>query len=296
MLEETARPGRIARSNDARNSMVLLAGIAGITLLAFLAPIAYRIPIVLGVVQGLSEFLPISSSAHLTVVPRLLGWPEPDLTYEVALHVGTLLAVIGYFWRDWLRLLRAAPQPASSDGRLFWLIVMANIPVGIAGLLLEDLAEQTLRSTVVIAAALLVVGVLLWIIDRRQPHEKQIEQLSWREALIIGVSQVLALIPGVSRSGITILAGRAQKLDREAAARFSFLLSTPVVAAAGLLKLKDLHASDLTGPFLAGVLVSTVVGALCIGLLLRYLRREGFGIFAIYRVVLALILLAVALG
>lgn len=295
-MEETAPTGHAARRSDIHSMALLLAGIAAVVALALLAPESYRAPVILGVVQGLSEFLPISSSAHLIVVPRLLGWQDQGLTFDVALHVGTLLAVLGYFWRDWLRLLRAAPYPSTSDGRLFWFIVLATIPAGLVGLALEDIVEEQLRSLLLIAGTLTVVGVLLWLVDRARPQSKDLGHITLRGALLVGVAQALALIPGVSRSGITILAGRAQGLTREAAARFSFLLSTPLIAAAGLLKLQDLSASDLTGPFLAGVLAAAIVGALAIGLLLRYLRSEGFGLFAIYRVLLALVLIAFVLA
>ncbi|MBF6614124.1 MAG: undecaprenyl-diphosphate phosphatase [Chloroflexi bacterium] len=248
---------------------------------------SYRVPVTLGVVQGLSEFLPISSSAHLIIVPRLLGWPDPGLAFDVALHVGTLLAVLGYFWRDWLRFLRSAYHPSTADGRLFWCLVLATLPGGLVGIALDKLAEEQLRSLLLIAATSATLGVLLWLADRYAPPRKELDQVSWTDALLVGAAQALAIVPGVSRSGITICVARAREMTRETAARFSFLLSTPIIAGAAIFKLRDLQLRDLSGPFFAGVLSAALAGALTIGLLLRYLQRSGFGIFAAYRLALA---------
>ncbi len=269
---------------------LLLFLIIGAVGLALLLPLDYRIPVTLGIVQGLSEFLPISSSAHLILVPRLLGWADPGLTFDVALHVGTLLAVVGYFWRDWLRLLQHAHRPASGEGRLFWLLVLATLPGGLVGLALDKLAEDQLRSLLLIAFTSATMGLVLWLADRTAPQRKTLDQVGWRDALLVGLAQAVAIIPGVSRSGITIAKARSRAMTRETAARFSFLLSTPIIAGAALYKLRDLQPHDLSGPFFAGVLAAAIVGALTISLLLRYLRRSGLGIFALYRLALAAVL------
>lgn len=279
--------GSTAKPANMTAIALLVGGLVLVVALALLLPLSYRVPVVLGIVQGLSEFLPISSSAHLIIVPRVLGWQDPGLTFDVALHVGTLLAVLGYFWRDWLRLVRQAHRPASADGRLFWYLVLATIPGGAVGLALDSLAETQLRSLLLIAATSATMGVLLWLADRSFHQQKKLEQVSWTDALLVGTAQALAIVPGVSRSGITIAVSRTREMTRETAARFSFLLSTPIIAGAALFKLRDLSLHDITGPFLAGIAAAAVVGALAIGLLLQYLRRSGLGIFAIYRVLLA---------
>ncbi len=268
----------------------LVAGIAGIVtiiVLAFLLPLSYRVPVVLGIVQGLSEFLPISSSAHLIIVPRILGWPDPGLTFDVALHVGTLFAVIGYFWRDWVRLLKSAHRVSTTDGRLFWYLVLATLPGGLLGIALDKFAEEQLRSLLLIAATSALMGGLLWLADRYAPAKKELGEVSRTDALLVGAAQALAIVPGVSRSGITICVARTRNMTRETAARFSFLLSTPIIAGAALYKLRDLQPHDLTGPFFAGIAAAAIVGALTIGLLLRYLQSAGFGIFALYSLALA---------
>jgi undecaprenyl-diphosphatase len=258
----------------------------------------YGRAVALGIVQGLGEFLPISSSAHLIIVPWLFGWSDGTVntvTFDVALHMGTLLALLGFFWRDWVELLLAAPKPRSGRGRLFWLIVLASIPGGIAGLLLEGLAEGQLRSPPLIACTLALMGVLLWAADRWAPQQRSAKRMGTRDALLIGCAQALALIPGVSRSGGTMTVGRALGFKRQTAARFSFLMSVPITAAVGLLKLRDIAqipASEM-GTVLVGTLIAALVGALSISFLLSYLRRASFAAFAIYRMALAALILAV---
>jgi undecaprenyl-diphosphatase len=274
---------------------VLLVLFGVITLLAF----RYQTAITLGLVQGLAEFLPISSSAHLILTPWFLGWPDPGLTFDVALHLGTLIAVLAYFWRDWLRLLQAAPRPRSANGKLLWLLALAAIPGGIAGMLLDNLAEQALRSPLLIAGTLALMGLALLAADRLGRRDRQLHDIGLVDALAIGFAQALAIIPGVSRSGITIAVARARGLDRSAAARFSFLLGTPITAGAALYKLRDLAGTPgaLDGPFIAGVATAALVGALSIGVLLRYLQRAGLEIFVIYRLLLAgLVVATIALG
>jgi len=209
--------------------------------------------IILGIVQGLAEFLPISSSAHLILVPWVLGWDDPGLAFDVALHWGTLFAVLFVFWRDWIRLIGAGLRSLgdrrfleTSDRRLFWSLVVASIPGAIVGKLLGDKAEDTLRSPLLIAVTMSVMGVLLWWADKAGRKDKLAEQMTPGHALGIGVAQAFALIPGVSRSGSTITLGLALGYSRDAIARFSFLMSTPIIFGAGLLKfpkmLREMHS------------------------------------------------------
>ena len=257
--------------------------------------------IILGIVQGLAEFLPISSSAHLILVPWVLGWDDPGLAFDVALHWGTLFAVLFVFWRDWIRLIGAGLRSLgdrrfleTSDRRLFWSLVVASIPGAIVGKLLGDKAEDTLRSPLLIAVTMSVMGVLLWWADKAGRKDKLAEQMTPGHALGIGVAQAFALIPGVSRSGSTITLGLALGYSRDAIARFSFLMSTPIIFGAGLLKfpkmLREMHsgASPLGWDGLvAGCVASAIVGALVIRWLLAYLRTRTFAVFAIYLVLRA---------
>lgn len=253
--------------------------------------------IVLGIVQGLGEFLPISSSAHLYLVPWLLGWPEQSLAFDVALHMGTLLAVVLVFWEDLLGMARAALRDGlrTREGRLGWAVAAATVPGGLSGLFLEELVKTVFRSPLVMAFNLAVVGVALWAVDRAASKRKGPEQTGFTDVLYMGIAQALAVVPGVSRSGITMTAGLVRGLDRRAAARVSFLLSFPLILGAGVYELKDLTAADLTLPFWAGVASAGLVGFLVIRFLLNYLARGTFAVFAIYRVVLAGVVAAVAL-
>ena len=313
-MREQTRPARQIAVRDQGKSFFFRA-LAGLTVLACVvfSLLGYVQPVVMGVVQGLGEFLPISSSGHLIIVPWLFGWRGgvvDTLTFDVALHLGTLVAVVGYFWRDWLEMLaglpglarwaagprdpRALPEPE----RLLVAVVIATIPGGIAGVLLEKWAESAFRAPLLIAITLAVMGVILWLADARAPQATPLSRLTWSQALLIGLAQALALIPGVSRSGATITMGRGLTLDRAAAARFSFLLSAPITAAAVIFKLKDiLHipAAEV-GAFVVGTLISAAVGALAIHFLHGYLRRAGYGIFAVYRLGLAALILAVLLA
>jgi undecaprenyl-diphosphatase len=264
-----------------------------------LLPFEYRVAITLGLLQGLSEFLPISSSAHLILAPWFFGWPDPGLTFDVALHVGTLIAVAIYFWRDWMILLRAAPHPRSPDGRLFWLLMLAALPGGIAGVLLDRYAEQTLRSPLLIAGTLSVMGVALFATDAWGRRARDLRDLRPIDAVLVGIAQALAIVPGVSRSGITIATARGRGIARADAARFSFLLGCPMILGAALYKLRDLAAEPniISGPFLAGIATSALVGLLSISFMLRYLRQAGLGIFVLYRLLLAaLVITTVLLG
>lgn len=249
--------------------------------------------IVLGTLQGLTEFLPVSSSAHLALAPWLFGWPQPGLAFDVSLHVGTLVAVLWYFWSEWLALLRAAwdivrtRRVEGAEQRRVVFLVVATIPAVIAGLALEEYAETVFRAPIVTAIALIVMGVLLWAADRFTPRVRALDELRWRDAILIGLAQVLALVPGVSRSGSTITMGRVLQLDRQAAAVFSFLLSMPIIAGAAVLEVPDvIRDGGLTMPLVAGVVASGVSGWLAIAGLLRFVSRGNYTVFAVYRVLL----------
>lgn len=256
--------------------------------------------IVLGLLQGLSEFLPVSSSAHLILAPWFLHWPDPGLAYDVALHLGTLLAVVGYFWSEIIVLARALWQVVTTrkivtiEQRRAVLLIVASIPGGIAGLALEKKAEAALRSPPLIATTLLVLGIILWLTDRMARTDRHINQITWRDAIVVGCAQMFALIPGVSRSGSTITAGRAVGLDRNGAAAFSFLMSIPIIAGASLLKVPEaLHENGLSPQMIAGVLASAISGWFAISVLIRYVSRHSYGLFAWYRVLLAVAVFAV---
>ena len=251
---------------------------------------------VYGVIQGIGEFLPISSSAHLLLLPWLMGWEDPGLAFGVALHMGTLVAVLLFFWKDWVQLILAGVGLTSSveKKRLFWLLVLATIPGAIIGYLLEELAATAFRSPLLVAATLAVMGYLLFIADRSGPQSTKLEQIRWRQALSIGFAQALAVIPGVSRAGATMTAARYLGLDREAAARFSFLLSTPIILGAGLLEVPQLGDELIrSSGFWIGLLTAAVSGYASIGFLLRYLATRNFVIFAVYRIALALIIVLI---
>ena len=240
--------------------------------------------LILGFVQGLGEFLPISSSAHLVLVPWLLGWQYAGLTFDVALHTGTLISVVAFFWRDWLILARKAFHwKNSNEGKLFWFIVLATLPGVIAGFILEEKAETVFRTPALIGFMLVIMGVVLYLADVRMPSKKGLYGITLLDGLLIGLSQAFAIIPGVSRSGVTMTAGRLLGVDRESSARFSFLLSTPIIVGAAVLKLSEISLADINAAFLTGVISSSVVGFLSIGFLLKYLTRHSFGIFAWYR-------------
>lgn len=270
--------------------------------------------IVLAIVQGLTEFLPVSSTAHLWLVPWILKWKDPGLTFDIALHAGTLVAVLGYFWRYWLEMIKMVLgiSQSSADGKagsitllgenrqLFWFLVIATIPAGIAGWLFEHAADEQLRSPLIIGTALIVVGLLMWAGERVGTRDITLGQVSLLDAVIVGVAQAFSVIPGVSRSGSTMAAGLFRGMNRETAARFSFLLSTPIIAGACLKKGLEIHhhgvPADMRMPFLFGIMVSAVVGYAVIAILIRFLERRTFTIFVVYRVILGVILLAVGWG
>ena len=254
---------------------------------------------VLGILQGLAEFLPISSSAHLALTPWLFGWPQPGLAFDTSLHLGTLVAVLWYFQEEWRRLIasgleivRTRQVVTDSQWRVVYLVI-ATIPGGIAGLLLEDLAETVFRAPVITATALIVLGILLWAIDRWASHDRPLDTMRWRDALLFGLAQVVALVPGVSRSGATMTMGRTLRFTREGAAVFSFLMSMPITLAAVAVKLPDaLGERDVVLPLIVGVIASAASGWLAISVLLKFVARHSFGVFAVYRVILGVVVLA----
>ncbi|MCX7671478.1 MAG: undecaprenyl-diphosphatase UppP [Anaerolineae bacterium] len=279
--------------------------------------------IILGAVQGLTEFMPISSSAHLIIIPWLFGWGDlgsNSLAFDVALHLGTLTAVLWFFYADWLRLIRAGLASlrertigADPDRRLAWLLVVGCVPGAVVGALAESQIEQLFHQpdqphqpAAMIAMALVVAaaGAALLLADRLARHQRGMSSLGLRDALIIGCAQALAVFPGVSRSGATITAGLALGLERPAAARFSFLLSAPIIAGAGLKSLwdvlKELRAGQMAAAdlwlFAAGLLAAAIVGYLCIKYLLRYLQEHSTAVFTYYRWGLAALIVIVAIA
>lgn len=253
--------------------------------------------IIYGILQGLGEFLPISSTAHITLAPWFFGWKDPGLAFDIALHLGTLAAVIIFFWRDWVDLIRAGlTNTKSPEGKLFWYIVLACVPGGILGLIFEEHVETTFRNPLLIGIMLIVMGFVIYLADRYSQAEIELMDIGPVRSFLIGVSQALAMIPGVSRSGITMAAGRTMKIKREDAARFTFLLSTPFIFLSGVYKAKDLISVPVDPlPFVVAILTSAVVGIFSIRFLLEYLRRKGFGVFADYRLVLGAAVVATAL-
>ena len=253
---------------------------------------------ILGLVQGLGEFLPISSSAHLVLIPWLFKWNDPGLTFDIALHIGTLIAVAIYFWKDWLKLItKGLTDIRSTEGKLFWYLVAATIPGAVVGFLLEKKAETIFREPVLIATMLILLGVLLYWADRKSVKHIEMNRITFRISLFIGLSQALAIIPGVSRSGITMTMGLLMGLTREGAARFSFLLAAPIIFGAALVKLPFLisNPSIITINFIIGILVSFVIGILSIGFLLRYVQTKNFLPFAWYRFILGSLVIVIVL-
>ena len=257
--------------------------------------------LVLGVVQGVTEFLPISSTAHLRIVPALLHWDDPGAAYTAVLQLGSLVAVIGYFLPELMKMLSAGlkaltdrSQPPSRPARELGYLVVGTIPAVVAGVLFRHAIEGSFRSLWVIASAMIVVALMLAVVEKKAAHVRAFDELTLRDALLIGCAQAFAVIPGVSRSGSTLMAAMALGFKREAAARFSFLLSVPIVAAAGVFEMpKVMHAHDLHGSTMAiGLLAAAVAGYASIAWLLRFLRARSTVPFIIYRVALGLVLMA----
>lgn len=259
--------------------------------------------LILGFVQGIAEFLPISSSAHLIIFRDIFGIgsgmsANMNLTFDIALHFGTLLAIGVFFFKDFIKMIQKGFTKGvkDDDGKILWYLVAATIPAAIVGVLFEEAIENVVRSNyVVIAIALAVMGIIIYLADKFSKETKTIKKMTLKDAILVGCSQVFALIPGFSRSGTTIAAGRVLGLDRESAAKFSFFLSAPVVLGAVCLQLIkgttfSVIAANLS-TFILGILVSFVIGLLCIKYLLKYLQKHNFKIFMIYRVVLAAVVL-----
>ena len=247
--------------------------------------------IILGVVQGLTELLPVSSSAHLYLLSEFFfKWTISD-SFDIALHFGTLLAICIFFFKDWINLIKGGfnkvlKKEDSTEGRIFWYIVAATIPAGIIGLIFEHYLEGYLKQPLIVATALIVMGILLYVVDKKSKSEVSYENMTFKQAFLIGISQVLAFIPGVSRSGATITVGRALRVDRESVAKYTFLLSTPIVFAATVLKIFDFQFSVA---FFAGVLTSFLVGLVVIKFLMEFIKKRSFKVFAIYRVLLGIV-------
>lgn len=262
--------------------------------------------VVLAIIQALTEFLPVSSSGHLAVAPWLFGWKDPGLVFDVALHLGTLVAVILYFFKDWLQIiaegigLKFGQDPElRRNPRLLWYLILGTIPGGLAGLAFNKQAESTWRNPYLIGAMLIIVGILMWVAERMSAERRDISQVTALDAGIIGAAQALALVPGTSRSGITITTSLFRDFDRPTAARFSFLLSAPIIAAAALKKLWDIHKTggiphDMRAAFAVGIVVSGVLGAVVIAFFLKYLRKNSLMPFVYYRIVFGIIVIALA--
>ena len=262
--------------------------------------------IVLAVVQGLTEFLPISSTAHLYLTSWLFGWQLEGLDFDIALHIGTLLAVLLYFARDWVQIVAQGfgirmkgDDELKHNHMLLWLLAIGSIPVGIAGLVFNKQAETTWRSPFVIGGMLIAVGLLMYLADNAGRQQRDLSSVNLPDAVTIGVAQALAVVPGTSRSGVTISAGLFRNMTRESAARFSFLLSTPAIGAAAAKAIYDMHKKGglhgvLHTDFLVGVAVSALTGCLVISWFLHYLRRGGLRPFVYYRIVFGIIVIALA--
>lgn len=244
---------------------------------------------ILGVIQGVTEVLPISSSAHLVIFPWFFGWNYQGLSFDVALHLGTALAFIIYFFKDWVGIVGSAFSRGKNN--LFWCLVAGTIPGALAGLILEKKAETVFRSPLVIMAMLAIFAVILWLADHLGKKNKGMETVDMKTAIFIGFAQAIAIIPGVSRSGITMTAGLVKGFSRDAAAKFSFFLATPIVIAAGVLKLHKLQPADLNAPFWTGILFSAVSGFIAIHFLLNFVKRSSLNIFVFYRFALAVAVL-----
>lgn len=265
--------------------------------------------IFLGLVQGAAEFLPISSSAHLIIVPWIFHFSDPGLSFDVALHVGTLIAVVLYFWKEWIEIFKLALKnniqnlnfkttsyqlPTTSYSKnILWLLALATVPGIIAGYFLESDAETIFRSPILIAFTLSAVGLILYLVDRYHAHKKNMDQINWLDSLWIGLSQAVAVIPGVSRSGSTISTGLFLGLSRESAARFSFLLSTPIILGAAVVKLPHLFVTGLNSYLIVGMTSAAVSGYFAIKYLLKFIEKTSYSIFFWYRLAVAILILAV---
>lgn len=253
--------------------------------------------VILGIVQGLTELLPISSSAHLNIIPWILGWSDIPGSFDIALHFGTLLAIGIFFFKDWISLIiggfkQVVKKEKTTEGKMFWYLVAATIPGGIIGYICDNfidtiLEEKQMIARGVIATCLIVLGIVLYLVDKNCKSETKYEDMTFKQTFLIGLSQALAFIPGVSRSGITMTTARIMKVDRESAAKYSFMLSAPIVLGAVIFKLDEFVFNTA---FILGVLTSFIVGIIVVKFLLNYLKKESFKAFAIYRVIFGLLI------
>ncbi len=267
--------------------------------------------LILGIVQGLTELLPISSSAHLNLFPWIFGWNEISASFDVALHIGTLFAIVIFFFKDWIELIKGGynqviKKEKSTEGKIFWYIVISTIPTGILCLILDKISEKIIEKIsisfsieekivemLLIAFALIVMGIILYVVDKKAKSKVEYKDITFKQSLLISMSQAIAAaFPGVSRSGITMTVGRGMGLKRESVAKYSFLLSTPIVLAAALYDLKDFVFNI---PFFIGIFASFIVGVIVIKFLLEYLKKGSFKGFAIYRVILGLFIIVLCL-
>ncbi len=263
--------------------------------------------IILGIIQGIAEFLPISSSAHLIIFREVFNIgsniaPNIELTFDLALHFGTLLAIIIFFFKELWQIFTSGITKGTKtkDGRLFWYLIIATIPAGIVGVLFEDIFDSFFRKQLwLIALALIIMGIIIYLVDKKSKIDKDIKEMKWYQALIVGCAQVFALIPGFSRSGTTITASRALGLNREDSAKFSFYLSVPVVLGASFFSLIKENTLTIISEnlitFGIGILISFIVGLLCISFLLKYIRKHDFKIFMVYRILLGILVLSMVL-
>ena len=253
----------------------------------------YTTAFLLGLIQALGEFLPISSSAHLALWPFFSGTAYQGLTFDVLLHLATLIAVVSYFYKDLITLTKQGlTAPKSEDGRLFWFIGLATIPAAVAGYFLDDLAENTFRNPLLIAGTLIIFALILWKADSYNKEKGLSKQPTALILFLIGCAQALAIVPGVSRSGVTISMALFLGLTRVASARISFLLSIPIIAGAAVLKLKDITFADINGPLLCGFFTALIVGWLTIKFLMRFISKHNFNVFVYYRIALGIIIFA----
>jgi undecaprenyl-diphosphatase len=264
--------------------------------------------VILGIIQGLTEFLPISSSAHLILVPWFFGWQHEGLTFDVSLHLGTAVAVLAYFWEDWLHFareffvgLKVWNPFGNYHRRIAWFLIVGTLPAGVIGLVFEDFVETKLRSPIIMVFTLAALGAVLFVAERKSRKTRNLEEYTWADCLWIGFSQAVALIPGISRSGITMTTAMFRDSTRTSAARFSFLLSTPIIVGASILKAwrlfhdTGLPAADAVpvqwAVLCAGTASAAITGFLCIRYFLRYLREKSFTPFVVYRFLLAAVVL-----
>jgi undecaprenyl-diphosphatase len=262
--------------------------------------------IVLALVQGITEFLPVSSSGHLALVPWLFGWTDPGLTFDIALHAGTLVAVLLFFFHDWVQIVGQAfglswgcDSQLKQNRSLLWYLAAASIPAGVFGLLFDRYAEEEWRSPFLIGSMMVLIGVVMWVAERIGKGSKNIGAITFADSATIGVSQALAIVPGTSRSGITIATGLFRDLDRPASARFSFLLATPIIAGAAGSKLFHMvrHGglpAEMRTSFALGILISALTGCFVIAFFLKYLQRHTLRVFIFYRIIFGILVIALA--